>query len=639
MRITSSMIASQVITNLGRSLSQFSRIEEQLSSLRRINRPSDDPIGTVRVLEYRDQLEAIGQYKRDVRSGQAWLSATDSALSTVSNLLIEAFDIAVNLSNDTIPDDQRDTLAGHVRSIIDQVLEAANGKIGSRFLFSGTYTDRDAILANAIGVVYNGNSDAIRTKIGSGTYIELNSLGDATFTRAFVTLGEDFDLNVAIDLNTPLADLNGGSGVQPVPGIFEITDRNGVASAFVDVSGATTVGDVISAINASLAAAGISNLTASIAPTGDGIRIEAVPAGQVSGDTLLTNLNLGRGTDLVPGVMVLHKTDGSGDITIDLSGAVTVSDVIANFNAKMASEGFGTVTMAVRADGLGLEINDSQVPPNAFEVREGTASDTTASDLGFSGIVNAQLMGKELNPEPDFEILEVGAGSTIGSDLGILKRFHKTLDGSDLDPIVTTATRISLINNGNGEELGRVKIAHGDRAVFVDLSTATTVSEVLSLLNSTGLSVEARINDNQTGIQIYSTVDDRSLIVTSDTETTARVLGIEGSPDLFGSLYLLAQALEQNDGDLVRITNDAIQGALDQILFERARTGSRQLRLEATDFRLIEQHLNISRLRSEWEDADILALASDLAKQESVYQAALAAAARMIQPSLSQFLR
>ena len=112
-----------------------------------------------------------------------------------------------------------------------------------------------------------------------------------------------------------------------------------------------------------------------------------------------------------------------------------------------------------------------------------------------------------------------------------------------------------------------------------------------------------------------------------------------GSPDVFGSLYLLRKALEENNRDLVRMTNTSLQGALDQIVFERSRTGSKQIRLDATDYRLVEQHLNVTRLRSEYEDADILALSSDLSKQEAVYQAALAAAARMIQPSLAQFLR
>jgi flagellar hook-associated protein 3 len=633
------MLTAQVIQNLGRNLERFARIEEKLSSARRINRPSDDPIGTVRVLEYRHQLEAIEQYQKDVQFGQSWLSTTDSALANVDNLLIEAFDIVVNLSNDTIPDDQRDSLAGRVSAIIDQVLESANAKSSGRYIFSGTLTDQAAIVASSSGVVFNGNTDAIRTKIGDGTYIDLNSLGNRTFTQAFMTLGEEFDLEAAINAATPLADLHGGTGVQTSPGLFQIADRNGVVTAFVNVSGATTVGDVVATINATLAGFGMGNVTASIGPTGDGIRLEATPTGIVSGTTLLTNLNAGRGVDANPGQFVMHKTDGSADVVIDLTGAVTVQDAITAFNAEMNGQGFGTVSMSLRADNLGLQITDTGIPPHGFEVQEITGADTTAADLGLSGPVNALLVGAELQPQPDYEVLEFGAGFTIAEDLGILGRFQGTFDGEPLDPLLTTATAVSRLNNGLGLELGRVHIASGDRTAIVDLSTATTIGEVLSLLNATGLPVEARINDASTGIEIYSTVDDRSLIVTSDTLRTAEKLGIVGSPDLFGSLYLLRQALEENSGELVRTTNQSIQGALDQILFERSTAGSRQIRLEATGFRLIEQELNVTRLRSEYEDADILALSSDLTKQEAVYQAALAAAARMIQPSLAQFLR
>ena len=221
MRVTNSMLTAQVILNLGRNLERFARIEEQLSSTRRINRPSDDPIGTVRVLEYRHQEIAIDQYQKDIQFGLSWLSTTDSALSAVNNLLIEAYDMVVNLSNDTIGDDQRDSLAGRVDAIIEQVLEAANRQVGDRYVFSGTLTDRPAIIASSSGVVFNGNSERIRTKINNGNYVDLNTLGIDTFTRAFTTLGKDFDLEPALTAATRITDLNAGLGIQQVPGLFK----------------------------------------------------------------------------------------------------------------------------------------------------------------------------------------------------------------------------------------------------------------------------------------------------------------------------------------------------------------------------------------------------------------------------------
>jgi len=639
-RVTNSMLTASVVANLGRNLTRFARIEEQLSSTRRINRPSDDPIGTMRVLEYRHELDQIGQWQKDVQFGQAWLGGTDSALSSLDNLLIEAYDITLNMSNDTIPDDQRDSMAGRVSAIIDQALEAANAQMNGRYLFSGTLTDQAALVASSTGVVFRGNTDFIRTKLGSGSMIDLNAIGSHTFTRAFTTLGKGFDLKVALSSATPISHLNGGTGIQQVPGIFSIRDHNGTLTAFVNASSVTTVAQLIAVINSTTAAFGMGNVTASIAPTGDGIRLTAVPNGIVRPTTLLSNLNLGEGVNGAPASFVMHKTDGTSDVQIDLSGATRVSDVIASFNSQMAAAGFGTVTMSLRADTLGLQINDTQIPPHVFEVQEVSGSSTSAADLGLVGFVQASLVGSDLNPQPDFEVLEFGSGLTTAADLGLLGRFHTFQDGEALEPLLTTATSISQLNNGVGLPLGRVKLDLGDRSAIVDLSTATTIGEVLSLLNGSGLPVEARVNAANTGIEIYSLVDDRSFIVTSDdTQQTAEKLGIVGSPDVFGSLYLLRKALEENNRDLVRMTNTSLQGALDQIVFERSRTGSKQIRLDATDYRLVEQHLNVTRLRSEYEDADILALSSDLSKQEAVYQAALAAAARMIQPSLAQFLR
>jgi flagellar hook-associated protein 3 FlgL len=63
------MLTRQVVASLGRNLSRFARIEEQLSSARRINRPSDDPIGTVRVLEYRHELRQISQWQAELNNG------------------------------------------------------------------------------------------------------------------------------------------------------------------------------------------------------------------------------------------------------------------------------------------------------------------------------------------------------------------------------------------------------------------------------------------------------------------------------------------------------------------------------------------------------------------------------------------
>ncbi|MCK4301567.1 MAG: flagellar hook-associated protein FlgL, partial [candidate division Zixibacteria bacterium] len=72
---------------------------------------------------------------------------------------------------------------------------------------------------------------------------------------------------------------------------------------------------------------------------------------------------------------------------------------------------------------------------------------------------------------------------------------------------------------------------------------------------------------------------------------------------------------------------------------ERAAVGARVMRLETTAARLVSLDLTVTKLLAEVEDADMAATITELATHEGAYQAALAATARIIQPSLINFLK
>jgi len=75
------------------------------------------------------------------------------------------------------------------------------------------------------------------------------------------------------------------------------------------------------------------------------------------------------------------------------------------------------------------------------------------------------------------------------------------------------------------------------------------------------------------------------------------------------------------------------------VLTQRASAGSKLMGLESTEVKHTDLSLNYTKLLSDTEDADITQLVADLATQETLYQAALQSAAKIIQPSLLDFLR
>lgn len=78
---------------------------------------------------------------------------------------------------------------------------------------------------------------------------------------------------------------------------------------------------------------------------------------------------------------------------------------------------------------------------------------------------------------------------------------------------------------------------------------------------------------------------------------------------------------------------------LSNVLAERASLGARVNRMELIDERLKSEDLNLNKLMSSNEDADMAEVYTDLKMQESVHKSALGIGARIIQPSLLDFLR
>ncbi len=78
---------------------------------------------------------------------------------------------------------------------------------------------------------------------------------------------------------------------------------------------------------------------------------------------------------------------------------------------------------------------------------------------------------------------------------------------------------------------------------------------------------------------------------------------------------------------------------MDNIARVRADVGARYNRLELTENRLSKNIYNFTKLMSENEDIDQAENIMLLKSEENVYQASLAGGARIIQPSLMDFLR
>jgi len=150
-RVTHRTIQESTLANLQRNLTSMSSLQEQLSTGRRINRPSDDPTGTVSALQVRAELRTTAQHARSADDGLGWLNSTDAALQTTSTRLIKAKALTLQAANTgSMSGTAREAIAIEITGIRDDLLAQANTRYNGRSIFAGTSDERYAAYAQDV---------------------------------------------------------------------------------------------------------------------------------------------------------------------------------------------------------------------------------------------------------------------------------------------------------------------------------------------------------------------------------------------------------------------------------------------------------------------------------------------------------
>lgn len=206
MRITNRMMADAAAQDIARQKARLFDAQETVSSGKRINRPSDDPIGTGRIASYRDQLTTFDGYVTAVRRAGTRLEVMESTLDTMADLLGVASNFIRNAGTANGAD--RIAAAEEIAQIREQVRSFANTRLEDDYLFAG-HQVRGASPVAPDGT-YQGDDGEIRTPAGPDRTIAVNATGFDLFLT-------DADNKVAVlgVLDQAVADLLAGTDPDP----------------------------------------------------------------------------------------------------------------------------------------------------------------------------------------------------------------------------------------------------------------------------------------------------------------------------------------------------------------------------------------------------------------------------------------
>ncbi len=352
-RTTTGLIYRDITNNLNQITVGLQEKNIQVSTGKRINKPSDDPVGLVSVLGVKDTLRQMDQYQTDVNFGQSWLGSTETALNSVLDRLQRAKELAEQMATGTYSDQQRAAAAAEMTNIYDQIITLANTKLNNRYIFAGLKT-------GAAAVIPGWNIEAAQPgQYNSSTYQGLvNTSGD------YAGLMTNFS-NDNNDLS--FIDLNDGNLTTPVrirfvdPGAANPTTSVSVNGTDITVTLKSGVAAQASHTTTGFGANGDITYTAATAGSaGNDIQIQYIDGGNtgVVGQTVSVSGNT---------IRVLLTTDGANYPTANAVAAAVNGTVVNGITVNAAAGGTGLT-----------EINADYGPTNlsgGLDALQSTAAD------------------------------------------------------------------------------------------------------------------------------------------------------------------------------------------------------------------------------------------------------------------------
>ncbi len=182
MRVTNKMMTDTLLANIGRSRSLAGELSLDITTTKKLRKPSDDPAGLVQVERYKTLISRNEQFKKNITHIKGFTTNSTSALDNITNDLETAKELAVQGASETVNAEARQSLANNVDQIINNLVSLGNSTYKGKFIFGGTQTSGNPPFSrDGDNITYSGNGNSINGEIGFNAKVSYNQSGDEVF--------------------------------------------------------------------------------------------------------------------------------------------------------------------------------------------------------------------------------------------------------------------------------------------------------------------------------------------------------------------------------------------------------------------------------------------------------------------------
>ena len=191
MRVTQNMLVDRSVGSLQGGLARLAKVQEQLSTGRVLNRPSDSPTDTTAAMRMRSSITDQNQYVRNAEDGLGWLGLVDQSLTSVTDQVRRARELALQgASSGTASANAREALATEIDGIRSALVAEGNTAYLNRPVYGGITAGAQAFDAAGSFV---GVAGAVNRTVADGVTVRVDVLGTDVFGPNGASVFDDLD--------------------------------------------------------------------------------------------------------------------------------------------------------------------------------------------------------------------------------------------------------------------------------------------------------------------------------------------------------------------------------------------------------------------------------------------------------------
>ena len=210
MRVTQSMLSANSLRNISSSYNKLNQLSNQVSTGKKITKPSDDPVVAMKGMYYRSSLSEVEQYKRNLSELYLWMDNSESAMNQASSGLDRVRELLVQGKTDTNGKDEKNAIAEEINQIKEDLVNVANTKVNGKYLFHGTDVSNPPVTAGdppqVAANLTDGSIDSYKVEVSSGVTMKAN-VNPATFNQEMFDVVQEIQDKMANNDSTGLDDL------------------------------------------------------------------------------------------------------------------------------------------------------------------------------------------------------------------------------------------------------------------------------------------------------------------------------------------------------------------------------------------------------------------------------------------------